>query len=372
MKPAKMFARALLKGEGADPLYLVFFVTEQCTARCGHCLLGQWDCATDELTLDEIERWARAMPPFYFLLPTGGEPFLRADLPDIVRLFARHCGIRHAGIPTNGSLPQAAVAAMERMIADNPDLQLAVDVSLDGPADLHDRMRNTPGLFDKAVATYSQLAALAARAPNFQINAAVTLSAANQTSALDFLDYLTGELGVRNINHLLVRGEPRDPNAKNVSVENYKAFNRKLEQAARAGRLPGYRGYAEAGGINAMKLVRQDVIARTAETGRRQVRCQAGRLGAVVRAGGGVYACELRRDKLGSLRDSDFDFRRIWRSPEAVAARRAIEKQKCHCTYECFMSLNVMFDPVQSLRVARKWVELKAQDKTQHAGDRPR
>jgi MoaA/NifB/PqqE/SkfB family radical SAM enzyme len=358
MIPAKLFLRGLFPGP-ADPLYVVFFVTEQCTARCAHCLLGQWDSTAQDLTLDEIERWARRMPDFYFLLPTGGEPFLRQDLPDIVRLFARHCNVRTVGIPTNGSLTGAAYAAVERMISENPDMQLAVDVSLDGPADVHDRIRALPGLFEKAVATYKQLDAIAQKNSNFLVNAAVTLSAQNQATALDFMDYLIDDLGVKNINHLLVRGDPRDPDAKRINLENYKAFNRKLAHAMRTGRLCGYRGFDVAHGVNAVKLVRQDVIARTVQTGRAQMRCRAGRLGAVVRAAGDVFPCELRHEKIGSLREADFDFRSIWHSERARDEVRRIHKEKCHCTYECFMTLNVLYDPVQSLRVAQKWAELE-------------
>ena len=367
MMPFKLFTRALLQGRRQDPLYVVFFVTEQCTAHCAHCLLGQWDCADSGLALDDIERWARSMPDFYFLLPTGGEPFLRPDLPEIVTLFARHCNVRHAGIPTNGSLTHAVVVAVERILENNPQLQLAVDVSLDGPEAAHDRIRNTHGLFRKAQATYAALDALAGRHHNFQVNAAVTISAQNQATALDFIDYLVNDLGVKNINHLLVRGDPRDPDVKRVNLENYKAFNRKLSEAMGEGRLCGYHGFEEAAGVNAVKLVRQDVIARTVETGRRQVRCRAGRLGAVVRANGDVYPCELRHDKIGSLRDTGFNFPKLWHSPRAREIVRAIEKEKCHCTYECFMTLNVLFDPVQTLRVARQWARQRARS----PGSRP-
>lgn len=360
MFPFHLFTRAVLAGRRANPIYVVFFITERCTAHCGHCLLGRWDCSTEELTLDEIERWARAMPDFYFLLPTGGEPFLRPDLPDIVRLFVRHCNVRNTGIPTNGSLPDAAVQAVERMLAENPHLDLSVDVSLDGPEDLHDQIRDTPGLFRSALQTYTAMASIAEKQPRFQVNAAVTISSQNQATVRDFLDYLIDDLGVKNINHLLVRGDPRDPAAAHVNVENYMAFNRKIEEYVQTGRLRGYHGFEAAGGINALKLVRQDVIARTALTDRAQVRCQAGRLGAVVRANGDVLPCELRRQALGSLRDSDFDFSRIWQSPTAREERRRIREEKCHCTYECFMTLNVLFDPVQSLRVAGKWAELRA------------
>ena len=255
MLPVELFLRAAARGRNAEPLYVVFFVTERCTASCGHCLLGRRECERDELSLDEIERWARNMPEFYFFLPTGGEPFMRGDLPGIVRLFVQHCSVRNVGIPTNGSLTDDTVAAVERILSENPKIDFAVDVSLDARGPDHDAIRNTPGLFDKATATYRALDSIAEVNPRFNLNVAVTISRANQETAPDFLDYLVNELKVKNINHLLVRGNPRDPAARDVDVGRYREFNCKLDELERAGRLPGYGGRARRRGARKRRRV---------------------------------------------------------------------------------------------------------------------
>ena len=361
MIPLHLFTRALTAGDAAYPLYVVFFVTDRCTARCAHCLLGHEVCTQRELSLDEIQRWAKNMPEFYFLLPTGGEPFLRPDLPDIVRLFVQHCRVRNAGIPTNGSLTDNVVVSVERILTENPALDLAVDVSFDGTRELHDSIRGVDGLFDKAVATYRALEKIARGNRRFNLDVAVTVSALNQDRLDELLDFLVGDLGVKNINHLLVRGRPRDPAALEVDPEQYKRFNRRLEGYMNNGTLRGYTGYGEAAGINALKLVRQRAIERTVESGRRQVMCRAGRQGAVVKPDGRVFPCELLDRPMGSLRDADFDFKKIWRSKQARGVRRYIQDSKCFCTYECFMTLNVLYDPEQAARIAVRWAQLRAQ-----------
>jgi MoaA/NifB/PqqE/SkfB family radical SAM enzyme len=359
MVPIRQFARAALGGGGHNPLYVVFFVTERCNANCGHCLLGHWRRAEEELTLDEIERWARKMPEFFFLLPTGGEPFLRPDLPDIVRLFTKHCGVRNAGVPTNGLLTERIVESVGRILAENPSLEFAVDVSIDGIGGDHDRIRGVPGLFDRATATIRALQRIAEKDTRFNINAALPVSALNQHNLGPTLDYIVRELRIGNVNQLLARGRPRTAAALEVDPRNYSALNRRLEQYILDGALSGYSGYDIAGGVNALKIVRQRTIEKTIAAGRPLVACRAGRLGAVVRADGAVFPCELLNDRIGGLRDSDFDFMSLWRSDAARAVRRKIRDTNCFCTYECFMTLNVLFDPLKSLEIARRWAELK-------------
>ena len=83
-------------------------------------------------------------------------------------------------------------------------------------------------------------------------------------------------------------------------------------------------------------------------------------LGAVVRANGGVFPCETLDERIGGLREMDFDFTKIWRSERAREVRRIIKKSECACTYECFMTLNVLFDPIASLQIAREWAARRA------------
>ena len=62
------------------------FVTSVCNARCAHCFYPI-NAGKNELTLEEIEKLTRTLPPIRLLLIGGGEPFLRRDLPEIIRLY---------------------------------------------------------------------------------------------------------------------------------------------------------------------------------------------------------------------------------------------------------------------------------------------
>jgi MoaA/NifB/PqqE/SkfB family radical SAM enzyme len=349
------FAPRILRKEGW-PLYLVFFVTRNCTAHCSHCLLGERASTTNELSLAEIETMASSMGPLLFLLLTGGEPFLRDDLASIAEVFSHHTGVLNIGIPTNGSLTDRVITTTRAILEKCPGVDLAVDVSLDGIGPQHDAIRGVPGLFDKAVTTFKELRQLATENPGFNANVAVTVSRRNERYLLDLYRFLKEELGVRTINHLLVRGRPREPDTLAPRLEAYHDFSVAMETDARRAALPGYGGYPFSSLLNAMKVVRREIIEDTVGREARVAPCYAGTLSCVVYSKGEVHPCELLPQRFGDLRDHGMDFGGLWHGDRASEIRRYVGSERCHCTYECFLTNSVMFTPALLPRVFREWL----------------
>jgi len=362
----KYTPRMLVK-RGAMPLYFVFFVTENCNAHCSHCLLGQrTEWVKDELTVDEIEKVSASMSDMLFFTPTGGEPFIRQDLPEIVRIFKVNNHAANVGIPTNGSLTGRVVESTETMLKQNPNIDLHIDVSIDGIGDDHDRIRNTPGLFDRAVRTYRELRNLEKHYPNFSVCVQITVSALNQDNLLPLYAYLGKELGVNTVFTLLTRGEPADPMTKDFDITKYEEFHRALERDNKALILSGYYKMPFSDVLNAKRIVRPRIIANTVRQNRYQIPCFAGTLGGAMFSRGQVLPCEVRPDRMiASVRDYDYDFRKVWYSQRADEMRRDIRDTKCFCTYECFLTVNILFNPLVLPSVFKEWVNLKAA-KIQH------
>src|SRR5581483_7169959 len=90
------------------PQWLIFFVTARCNARCSMC--SYWEeieqaTQEHELTLDEIRRVARSLPKITYLSLSGGEPYLREDLVEIVQAIVDTADPVFVSIPTNGAFP---------------------------------------------------------------------------------------------------------------------------------------------------------------------------------------------------------------------------------------------------------------------------
>jgi len=88
-------------------------VTDRCNFRCGYCMPAEVYGEAYEflpkkqlLTFEEIERVARAAAAIGVkkLRITGGEPLLRAELPELVRMLAAIPGIDDLSLTTNAFL----------------------------------------------------------------------------------------------------------------------------------------------------------------------------------------------------------------------------------------------------------------------------
>ena len=171
MKTTRLYARVGLKGITPKRAYVMlrywiltavfkkkipwlieFSVTYRCQCRCEHCSVSNYfeDARAGkrvELTIDRIDdalgQAVKMGIPKVDLF--GGEPLLRKDVLDIVRLGA-HKGL-YISITTN------AVSLTTDMIRKLKKAGIAcIHISIDSPdKDEHDNSRGVPGLWQKAV-----------------------------------------------------------------------------------------------------------------------------------------------------------------------------------------------------------------------------
>ncbi|MFQ5956221.1 MAG: radical SAM protein [Candidatus Brocadiales bacterium] len=85
--------KAFLKGKFTkiSPIYVQFVVSNNCNLTCRMCGRVEARSGEGELTLEEIDRLATVLDQLGcgVIILTGGEPFIREDLPNIVRTFAK-------------------------------------------------------------------------------------------------------------------------------------------------------------------------------------------------------------------------------------------------------------------------------------------
>src|SRR3989454_12054939 len=135
--------RKMFRKRGELPVYLVYFITDACNAKCKHCLLADgahpgWEEPSmvyrrQELSLEEIDKVSASMGKgsLMFLLPTGGEPVLRKDIGEIVKIFHKNTGVRNVGIPPNGSTTARTVSNAKEPCQAGPELDPHLDLALD-------------------------------------------------------------------------------------------------------------------------------------------------------------------------------------------------------------------------------------------------
>ena len=187
-----------------------------------------------------------------------------------------------------------------------------------------------------------------------------TVSAYNDDKLMPLHDFLVNELKVDTLFTLLTRGKPKDPSSKFFDIEKYEEYSKVLKRDIKDSVISGYHTFPFCDFINAKRVIRHDLIARTVRENKYQVPCYAGRLGAAIFAQGDVLPCELHTDMvMGNLRENNYNFKRIWFSPRADEIRKSIRKDKCFCTYECFHTLNILFNPKMLPQVFKEWGSIK-------------
>ena len=82
---------------------------------------------------------------------TGGEPFLREDIVEVVRTVIRQCPKAEITISTNGFSPSLLKKQLAEIMKTRRDIGLMV--SLDGFGKVHEELKGVPGGFSLALET---------------------------------------------------------------------------------------------------------------------------------------------------------------------------------------------------------------------------
>ncbi len=139
-----------IDSSSTHPINLHINVTERCNLRCAHCAVTNKPPPPDALDTIEIYHLIDELVPANgdSLALSGGEPLLRKDALDILRYASQRVRV---SLATNATLIDKNTAASLS------ELDLAIQISLDGasPA-IHDRVRGE-GAFDKTMRAVEML-----------------------------------------------------------------------------------------------------------------------------------------------------------------------------------------------------------------------
>ena len=316
------------------PRQLILTVTDRCNHFCDMCYYhGNLNKNSQLLSLTEYELLAKELPHLELLLISGGEPFLREDINEIVEIFYRNSGMRSLFIPTNGSLPERIVCTIRSMLKRHPDLQLTLMFSLEGLAETHDAIHRRIGAFDSVIRAIQLLGPQRAyqhlhdRPPlAVLLNSVVTTE--NIDQIIPLMQFANKNLSVNSHTFTPMRG--MGP-VKQLGAPSAQAFERLIEDAK-----PLFDTYLSRQ-PDALKatLDRYALWLRLIRGEGLPHQCQAGNYIGVIEPDGGVRHCELT-PVIGNLRDADFNFDKLWFSPEANAMRQQIIG--CSCTHSCFIN----------------------------------
>src|SRR3990172_259254 len=139
-----------------SPFYIQFFINSRCNLKCKMCNIVSSNRQYKEASLDDIRKIVKNLVKIGagVVLLTGGEPFLREDLPDIVKVFIENglnVRLQTAGLTTRKELLKACVDAGAK------DICVSLD-SLD--EEKQDFINGVKGSWKKAIQTIANISEL--------------------------------------------------------------------------------------------------------------------------------------------------------------------------------------------------------------------
>jgi len=299
----------------------VLGVTYRCNARCRSCDVWRLpQGGEDELSPEE-----------FGLLPdtlrninvSGGEPFMRADLPEVVDAISRRCTRARLVISTNGLVPALIERTMKDVLKVNPDV--GIRLSLDGIGPVHEEVRGIKDAFDKVMASLDVTKAigvkdvgLAYTAGNENLDQLLAVYELAKTNGVMFT--LCGVVHSSAIEGYLA--------SDGKGIEDKEVLGRQLDCLV-GDRLQKWSPQALARAYYEYGIYRREV------DGKRILPCGAAEVLCYIDPVGNVFSCNVANKLLGNMREKDFEA--IWNSPEARESREFAR----NCPYQCWMLCTV-------------------------------
>jgi len=330
------------------PVKLTLALTFMCNSRCKTCNIWQIYRKSPEKIKDELtaEDWKRLFNEIrdnlIWIEFTGGEPFLRKDIDEIVIYAYNNTSISAGGITTNGIISKGILPIIEKIIRDIPSSKiLNIGISLDGVSEIHDEIRGVPGNFEKAVWLFSKLKELKHQYKNLFVHFAYTISQYNAGKFEEFYKFLKENYGV-TISEITITfehsteyyGRKLDKkiyeNFKNNLIKDVEFYLNTLKIENKTSyldifhriKLSFYSFYVK----NIPKFVK--------EPEKMIIPCVAGKYSAYIDPYGNVYPCTQWLIKLGNIKEQSF--KDIWLSSKAEEVRKLIKNNKCpNCWTPC-------------------------------------
>ncbi|MCX7837891.1 MAG: radical SAM protein [Anaerolineae bacterium] len=333
------------------PFSIVISVSFRCNSRCRTC--DVWRKPNDDLTLDEWTRVFQHLGKPIYLTFTGGEPFLRKDLPELVMAAYDHCRPTYITIPTNGLLTDRIREGVARICAHARASNIGINLSLDGVGAEHDDIRGVPGNWERAMQTWRALNELKRAHPNLVLSVHTVVSRFNIARFCDIYTELQKLAPDSYITEVAEERVELDTVGLDITplAREYAPIADFLSAQAHA--TPA-RGFARL--TQSFRARYYQIAKRVLSEQRQVIPCFAGWASGHIAPNGDVWSCCIRAEPIGNLRNTQYDLRPIWfeQVGNLRNLRQRIAAGECACPMANASYANMLLHPPTLWQVARE------------------
>jgi len=334
---------------------LILFVTNACNLSCGFCCYADNLNQTRDISFDNLIKTSETMQKFRCLLLSGGEPFIRPKLDEIMLAFARNNGISSIAIPTNGWYTDRMEQMCKSFLEQNHDVMLTISFSVDGLEATHNAIRGKPETFSKLCETLELLSPWREKYPNLRLRAHSVVTPDNIGETAATVDYFFNKydldehsLEIVRDNHMI--GARHEAPEKQAMAKQYMElirytydlyYKNNRTRRGKLGYLPdGLTNLLTYAHVLASNQVKHDRIMGKLWS----FPCTAGRKILVIDGSGSLRACE-HRDEVIDLRKFDFDMGKALATGLMQQEVDKIKKDRCDCIHGCFVGSSLQHSP---------------------------
>lgn len=314
-------------GKPGKPAAVSLEVTHQCIAQCLMCNIWKIPREVPDLTLED---WIALLSSELFsdlkeLDITGGEPFLRKDLGDLI---SRICQLkrdnfkklRSIAITTNGLMTRRVVTQTEQILArlQGEGIQLVMVCAMDGVGPLHDDIRHVKHAWVRVNETIQALKQLRNRFPGLVIGLKTTILPMNVHELNAIADYAAdNDLFTILSPCIITEGRYLNPDRAEDLVFSPQAL-REMEAF--------FQQSTSGWDFHDQQLIRY------CQTGKTRKPCSCGFNYCFVRSNGDLFLCPLVNSRVGNIRERPAEV--LFHSAKACQLRKQIGcYPECHgCT----------------------------------------
>lgn len=304
----------------------ILVATYRCNARCHMCNTWQFP-STPEQEMDP--KYYEKFPQLDFLNITGGEPFLREELEDIVKIVKRKA--KRICISTNGYYTEKIVALAEKLHGN-----IGIRISIEGLPAANDELRGLEDGFDHGLRTLLQLKRMGMK----DIGFGITISDRNSADVLELYElakHLDVEFATAVVHNTYYFHKMDNEISKQDEIaENVRKLIRELFKSKKP--KDWFRAYFNHGIINYVY------------GGERLLPCNMGSDIFLCEPWGDIKPCNALDEVMGNIKEQTFE--EIWNSPRAEEVR----KMARNCGHNCWMIGSVSPEIKKRKLEIGKWI----------------
>jgi len=353
------------KSLSANPWYIILYITSHCNQRCHMCFQHEMLNTmkrSEEWQIDEIEKLAKNLPSLYQLTLTGGEPTLRKDLGEIIKIFYDVSSVNRVTVTTNGYYPDRVEKIINYVFENCPNINLSINMSIDGIGQDHDKIRGLEKSFENLFETYKIVKKLKKKYKKLNSQTASVIMLSNKDKIKDLLHWIEDNMDISEHGLMLSRGD--------IPTKEGKA----TEDSFFAEMLKYHRNLSEKKESRLASAIGKSMTDNRIQTLKDKKMtnpCLAGKKLLIIDEKANLLPCEilkvLSKEKktdapelgdftFGNLRDYNFNPLLLINSERGKQINQFIRDDRCWCSFECAQIQNFTLDPSSYFQVIKNYI----------------